>query len=181
MNKKSTIVLGIDPGYDRVGWAIGEKKASKNPRTTSNQLKNATGSTATGTFECIALGCIQTDKTENIFDRFKKIQSDLKEIITHFNPATLAIETVYFAKNKKTAMRVSEARGVIIGVCLEAGLEVREYDPVQIKLAVAGNGNADKQALEKMVRLQLKGSINTFIDDAIDAVAVAMTWGVTRI
>lgn len=154
------IVLGIDPGYDRVGWSIG-KRGSKNRN-----------------FKCVALGCIQTEKDNDIFDRFIKIQQDLKEIIAYFNPTVLAIETVYFSKNKKTAMRVSEARGIIIGVCLDAGMQVKEYDPVEIKLAVAGNGKADKQAVEKMVHLQVGGSVNKFIDDAIDAVAVAMTWGV---
>lgn len=157
----NNIVLGIDPGYDRVGWSIATMKNSK--------------------FHCLALGCIQTDKSNDIFDRFKKIQSDLKEIIAHFKPNVLAIETLYFSKNKKTAMRVSEARGIIIGVCLDGGLSVTEYDPVEIKLAVAGNGRADKQAVEKMVRLQVGGNINKFLDDAIDAVAVAMTWGVTKL
>lgn len=149
------IVLGIDPGYDRVGWAIGKRGAK---------------------FECMALGCIQTKKDDAIFDRFKSIQSDLKKIILHFKPQVLAIETVYFSKNKKTALRVSEARGVIIGVCLNRGMTVREYDPAQIKLAVTGNGKADKISIDKMVRMQIDGSANKFIDDALDAVAVAMTW-----
>lgn len=165
LRSNSNVILGIDPGYDRVGWAIG-KRGTK---------------TTSGKFECVALGCIQTDKNETIFVRFKKIQSDLKEIIAHFKPTQLAIETVYFAKNKKTAMRVSEARGVIIGTCLDAGLEVLEYDPVEIKLAVTGNGRADKEAVEKMVRLQVNGSVNTFIDDALDAVAIAMTCAVSLV
>ncbi|MBP7842594.1 crossover junction endodeoxyribonuclease RuvC [Candidatus Woesebacteria bacterium] len=153
------IILGIDPGYDRVGWAIGSGEKGK--------------------FNCVALGCIQTDKTADIFDRYKRIQSDLKEIIEYFKPSELAIETLFFSKNKKTALRVSEARGVIIAACLDAGLAVFEYDPVTIKVAVTGNGKADKESVEKMVKLQVNGVVNKFIDDAIDAVAIAMTHGVS--
>ena len=154
-SKTSEIILGIDPGYDRVGWSIAYKKAGK--------------------FICIALGTIQTDKKADIFIRFKNIQNDLHEIIKHFKPNQLAIETLFFSKNKKTAMRVSEARGIIIGACLDHDLEIFEYDPVQIKMAVTGNGAANKEAVEKMVRMQVDGSMNKHIDDAIDAVAIAMT------
>lgn len=162
MRVKNTtqIILGIDPGYDRVGWAIAQKNGAQ--------------------FTCIALGTIQTDKNTEIFSRFKHIQSDLQEIIEHFKPTQLAIETLFFSKNKKTAMRVSEARGVIIGTCLNYNVQVFEYDPVQIKVAVTGNGAANKEAVEKMVRLQVAGSVNKHIDDAIDAVAIAMTHCVTH-
>lgn len=155
ISSSNKIILGIDPGYDRVGWSIGKSKKGK--------------------FTCIALGCIQTDKKNGIFTRYQKIQSDLKEIIEHFKPTQLAIETLFFSKNKKTAIRVSEARGIIIGVCLDSGLEIYEYDPVKIKIAVTGSGNADKEAVEKMVRLQVGDGMNKFIDDAIDAVAITMT------
>ena len=99
----------------------------------------------------------------------------MDEIIKHFSPTQLAIETLFFSKNKKTALRVSEARGVIIAKCLDHSLEVFEYDPVKIKMAVTGNGAANKEAVEKMVRMQVSGSMNKHIDDAIDAVAIAMT------
>jgi len=102
-------------------------------------------------------------------------ENDLDEIIKHFSPTQLAIETLFFSKNKKTALRVSEARGVIIAKCLDHSLEVFEYDPVKIKMAVTGNGAANKEAVEKMVRMQVSGSMNKHIDDAIDAVAIAMT------
>jgi crossover junction endodeoxyribonuclease RuvC len=153
-------VLGIDPGYDRVGWSIA---------TTDKRG-----------FVCVALGNIQTNNKLDIFLRYQKIQSDLKEIISYFQPTQLAIETVFFSKNKKTALRVSEARGIIIGVCLENNLEVFEYNPGAIKLAVTGDGNADKAAVEKMIRLQVKGTVTKHLDDAIDAVAIAMTHCVSK-
>jgi len=153
--EKNNIILGIDPGYDRVGWAVAEKVRGK--------------------FNCIALGCIQTNKKTDIFGRYLQIQSELTEIISHFKPNELAIETLFFSKNKKTALRVSEARGIIIGTCLDKGLSVFEYDPVEIKVAVTGNGKADKVSVKKMVQLQVHGSVNKFIDDALDAVAIALT------
>lgn len=156
-----SIILGIDPGYERVGWAIAQKNKGK--------------------FSCIALGCIQTKKSQTIFTRYQKIQDDLKEIIEYFKPTQLAIETLFFSKNKKTALRVSEARGVIIASCLDQNLEVFEYSPNEIKLAVTGDGGASKEAVEKMVRLQITGSINKQIDDAIDAVAITLTHCVTHV
>ncbi|MBU0974094.1 crossover junction endodeoxyribonuclease RuvC [Patescibacteria group bacterium] len=155
--KLSTTILGIDPGYDRVGWAVGHYQNSK--------------------FYVKDLGCIQTNKNEDIFCRYVQIIAELKTVTKKYSPKILAIETLFFAKNKKTALKVSEARGIIIGTLLDEGLEVFEYSPNAIKLAVTGSGSADKQAVEKMVKMQLKHDLNGQIDDAIDALAVAMTHG----
>ena len=153
--KQPKIILGIDPGYDRVGWAVGSFNNSK--------------------FKVINLGCIQTNKKESIFSRYKQISEELQQISKKYLPSVLAIETLFFAKNKKTALRVSEARGVIISTLLDRSLEVFEYSPNAIKLAVTGSGTADKQAVEKMVKMQIEYNLNGQIDDAIDALAVAMT------
>jgi crossover junction endodeoxyribonuclease RuvC len=153
----SPIILGIDPGYDRVGWAVGIFSNSK--------------------FKVINLGCIQTNNKENIFSRYAQISAELQRIARNYSPKVLAIETLFFAKNKKTALRVSEARGVIISTLLNENLEVYEYSPNAIKLAVTGSGAADKRAVEKMVKMQIKYDLNGQIDDAIDALAVAMTHG----
>ncbi|MBP7740820.1 crossover junction endodeoxyribonuclease RuvC [Candidatus Woesebacteria bacterium] len=153
-------ILGIDPGYDRVGWAVGIYKNSK--------------------FEVEDLGCIQTNKKDDIFGRYNQIINELQSVIEKFSPNSLAIEMLYFAKNKKTALRVSEARGVIISIALNSGLEVFEYSPNEIKLAVTGSGAADKQAVEKMVKMQISYNLNGQIDDAIDALAVAMTHGFNK-
>jgi crossover junction endodeoxyribonuclease RuvC len=157
--KHTPIILGIDPGYDRVGWAIGSYKS--------------------GDFITLGLGCIQTDKNNSIFTRYQQIQIELEEVIKKFNPESLAIEALFFAKNKKTAMRVSEARGTIISTCLRYNLNVFEYRPIEIKLAVTGDGRASKDAVEKMVRLQSNLKENDHLDDAIDAVAIMMTHAVT--
>ncbi len=153
--KQSPIILGIDPGYDRLGWSVGFNNTNK--------------------LELINLGCIQTNKKDNIFSRYQQIQRELQAIITKYQPQELAIETLFFSSNKKTALRVSESRGVVIAVCLDHGLIVHEYSPNEIKLTVTGYGSANKQAVEKMVKMQITTKFNKQLDDAIDAVAVAMT------
>lgn len=153
-------ILGIDPGYDRIGWAVGLFKNSK--------------------FHVTDLGCIQTKTQEDIFSRYAQIIRELKEITIKYSPKVLAIETLFFAKNKKTALRVSEARGIIIATLLDKGLKVFEYSPNAIKLAVTGSGATDKLAIKKMVKMQIKYDLNGQIDDAIDALAVAMTHGFTK-
>jgi crossover junction endodeoxyribonuclease RuvC len=154
------VILGIDPGYDRIGWAVGSKLNSK--------------------LEILDLGCIQTNKKDDLFSRYQALEKELSEIIDRYTPNELAIETLFFSKNKKTALQVSEARGVIISSCVKNSLEIFEYYPNQIKLVVTGNGQADKQAVEKMVRLQLKLPREKIIDDAIDAIAIVLTHDVTR-
>ncbi len=149
-------VLGIDPGFDRVGWAVG---------------------TVTARFEVVPLGfgLIQTDKTQDIFERYKQIQTELQQVLEKFKPQSAGIETLFFSKNTTTALRVSEARGLIIGKILEAHCTVSEYNPVQIKQAVTGYGKADKVAVEKMIRLQLKITEKNVRDDTMDALAILIT------
>ena len=154
------IVLGIDPGYDRIGWAIGKGLGSKP--------------------EIIDFGCIQTNKKEEIFDRYQFIENKLQKIIEQYQPQELAIETLFFSKNKKTALQVSEARGVILSCCTRNKLNIFEYFPNQIKLAVTGNGQATKAAMEKMIHLQLDIPRKKIIDDAIDAIGIVLTHAVTR-
>lgn len=158
LHPNEQIVIGIDPGYDRIGWSIG---------------------TIGSAFSLIAAGCIQTKKQTNIFLRYSTIQSELKEILLKYKPTEAAVETLFFSKNTSTALRVSEARGVIIASLLSEHCRVFEYNPVQIKQAVTGSGAANKTAVEKMVRMQTSLKNNTqLIDDAIDAIAVGITHSV---
>ena len=130
------VVLAIDPGYDRLGYAIALISNSQ--------------------FSILKHGLIQTNKKDSLFDRYKLIMAELSTIITQFKPSELAIEELYFSKNTKTALRVSEVKGLIISLALQNNLQVFEYHPNQIKLAVTGHGKADKKAVEKMLRLELK-------------------------
>jgi len=155
----SKVILGIDPGFDRIGWAIGQVQH----RTVSN----------------IAFGCIQTSKTETIFKRYQQIDQELQRLITQYQPQQVAIESLFFFKNQKTVMQVSEARGVIISTCLRSGLEIFEFTPLQIKQAVTGYGRATKEQMDKMIRLQLKLNQEKIIDDAMDALGILLTQSVS--
>ncbi len=154
------IILGIDPGYDRLGWAIGRSQRQ--------------------TPEVLAYGCIQTKKINDLAQRYLSLEEQLTEIIEKWQPTQLAIETLYFARNKNTALKVSESRGVVLSCCARHQLEIFEYHPNTIKLTTTGHGKADKKAVEKMVRLQLKLKDEKIIDDAIDALAIVLTHTVTR-
>lgn len=158
MNKLAHTILAIDPGYDRIGWAVGT-----NQQTQISQLN---------------FGCIQTNSDQTLYQRYQQIIQELSQIITKYQPTQLAIESLFFFKNQKTVMQVSEARGVIIGCCLRSNLEVYEYTPLQIKQAVTGYGRADKNQVDQMLRLQLKLGQQKIIDDAMDAIGVLLTHSV---
>jgi len=154
-------ILGIDPGYDRLGWAI--------CKITGPNLS------------VIKYGCVQTNKKATIFERYNQIIEELSTVIKQYKPQELAIENLYFSKNTKTALRVSESKGVVITLAIQQKMTIYEYDPVTIKQAVTGFGKADKKAVEKMTLMQLKLTNNDeVIDDAIDALAVAVTHYASR-
>ncbi len=159
INHQPSTILAIDPGYDRLGWAMGQVESSK--------------------LKVKSYGCIGTNKKETLFKRYTQIIAELTQVIKDYNPTQLAIEDLFFSKNTKTAMKVSEVRGVIIGLCLSRGIEVYEYKPNQIKLAVTGSGRADKKAVDKMVRLQLNLPKEKIIDDTMDALAILITHSAT--
>jgi crossover junction endodeoxyribonuclease RuvC len=154
-SNSQAIYMGIDPGYDRVGWAVGilNQKFEVQP---------------------LGYGLIQTSKSATIFERYIQIQTELAEVLVEYHPASAGLETLFFSKNTKTALRVSEARGIIIGELIKMGCSIVEYNPVQIKQAVTGYGQADKKAIEKMVRLQLHITETKIIDDTMDALAILL-------
>lgn len=152
-------IIGIDPGYDRLGWAIINAHSRK--------------------LTVLKYGCIQTDKNNHIFSRYQQIITEFNQIIVQHQPRDAAIETLFFSKNQKTALRVSETRGLIIGQLLQHDCHVFEYSPQAVKITVTGYGRADKPAIEKMIRTELDLPPTKIIDDTLDALAVAMTHGLT--
>jgi len=158
------VLLGIDPGYDRIGWSIGE---------VTGQLLSVR--------DC---GCILTTKSKTLFERYKELSDQLESIITQYHPKEAALESLFFFKNKKTALHVSEARGVIQSCIFRNAIQFFEYTPLQIKQAVTGYGRADKKAVEKMVLLQIKKNNlieqKMQIDDTVDAIAILMTHAITH-
>jgi len=149
------IILGIDPGTSSIGYSIFDV-GSREPR-----LRRA------GVFrlERIAPG-----------ERLLTLHTSVKKLIAEWGPGTLAIEKLFFAKNAKTALAVSESRGALLLTATLAGITVFEYTPLEIKKTVTGNGGADKAAVEKMIRLVLPDAAGIKTqDDTFDAIAVAYT------
>jgi len=149
-------ILGIDPGYDRLGIAVIEKPEK-------------------GKETVIYSSCFQTSSKEEIFVRFKKIGAEVGRILDEYKPDSMALETLFITKNQKTGMRVAEARGILIHEAVKRDIPVFEYGPMQIKTAVTGDGTSDKERMIKMVGLLVKLDQKERIDDEYDAIAVALT------
>lgn len=149
-------VLGIDPGFDRIGVAILEKDTLLHSE------------------------CIVTSKKDAHAERLLQLGTRLEEVIREWKPTELAIETLFFNQNTSTALKVAEARGVIIYEASKASLKIFEYSPQDVKIAVTGYGKADKVAVNDMVRKLIKISSNNKLDDEIDAIAVGITHLATR-
>jgi len=152
---KTTTILGIDPGYARAGWSILEKTGQK--------------------LGLIKFGCIETPKDMEHAERLKFLNKELEKIIKKYQPEVLAVEDLFFFKNLKTAIKVAEARGVILMTAFNNKLIIKEYTPLQIKQALTGYGRADKNQIQQMVKMILNLKQIPKPDDAADAVAVAIT------
>ncbi len=151
------IILGVDPGTAATGWGIIEKSKIK-----SQKLK------------VIDYGCIKTTPNLPTAERLNKLHQELAKIIKKYKPAIVAVEDIFFFKNLKTAIKVSQARGVILLTIAKAKIPVAEYTPLQIKQAVACYGRAEKSQVQKMVRTLLNLKEIPKPDDAADALAVAI-------
>lgn len=151
------VILGIDPGYERLGWGV---------ITTQGP-----------TVQFVACGLISTPKTKTPFQRLTQLSIELESVLQTYEPTRVALETLFFSKNQTTALLVAQARGTILSTIgrWNSTTDIVEFGPGQIKLAVTGHGGSDKRAVEKMVRLQLKGIPEKLVDDTLDALAVAMT------
>lgn len=147
------IILGIDPGTARIGYSI---------------LKKGDGEA-----ELVTYGCLELKNISQV-ERLKKISELISELILKYSPKTLAIEKLFFTKNVKTALAVSEARGVIINCANSLNLEVREFTPLEVKTAVTGYGKAEKYQVQKMVANILKLEKMPASDDAADAIAIGL-------
>jgi crossover junction endodeoxyribonuclease RuvC len=148
-------VLAIDPGYDRLGVAVVEKRERKEVALFS--------------------ACITTDKKESHSARLARIGTAVREVITEWKPSCLAIESLFLFSNQKTAMKVAEARGVILVEAARVEIAVHEYTPLQIKIAVTGYGRSDKQHITEMVQKLLTLETKKRLDDEYDALAIALT------
>lgn len=148
------IVLGVDPGLARTGVAVVEGAPG------SLRLRHAS--------------CLETPASAPDPDRLALLLGALELLIARERPEAAAVEQLFFSTNRRTAMRVGEARGVILCGLARAGLAVAEYTPLQVKEAVAGWGAAPKPQVARMVRTLLGGAALEGPDDVADACAVAV-------
>ena len=148
------IILGIDPGYGRCGWGL--------IQVLGNRLSG------------LQYGVIETAAKTPFPLRLKQLHDELGRIIVDHQPEETAMEQLFFSKNAKTAIDVGQARGVALLACTQAGLPVAEYKPVEIKMAVTGYGMAAKPQIQQMVKVLLGLREAPHIDDAADALAVAI-------
>lgn len=147
------IILGVDPGTDRAGYG----------------LISAEGQS----IRFLEAGILKTGKLRGA-DALFAIKKDLDELIAKYSPALLATEKLFFMKNQSTAMAVAEARGVILLAAREKNIPIAEMAPTEVKIGITGFGHADKAAVLKMVRLMLQAPELKVIDDAADALAMAI-------
>jgi crossover junction endodeoxyribonuclease RuvC len=152
--KKERIIIGIDPGYGRVGYGV-------------ISVSNACAT-------CISYGCIETLSALALPDRLHSIYNELSSLIKEVQPDCIAVEKLYFTKNVTTGIDVSQARGVILLTARLQGIPIFEFTPLQVKQAATGYGKADKAQLQKMVTLLLRLKKIPTPDDAADALAVAL-------
>lgn len=156
------IVLGIDPGTANTGYGV-IKEVGKLPKTKY-------------CFECVDYGLIKTDPSYTTPERLKKLNNELSKIIKKYRPELLAVESLYFFKNLKTAIPVSQASGVIFLTAAKNNLPVCTFTPLQVKMFVAGHGWAEKEKVQKRIKTILRLKEIPKSDDAADAIAVALTY-----
>lgn len=152
-------IIGIDPGTGILGFGVIDWDGRK----------------AT----LVDAGVIRTPVKEDDAIRLHTIYDELTEIIAATKPTIMSVEKLFFARNVTTAMTVSQARGVVLLTAKQAGLEIAEYTPMQIKLALTGYGKADKKQMQEMVKLTLGLKEVPKPDDAADAIAAALTYAQT--
>ena len=148
-------ILGIDPGFERLGVAIIEKNKTKDLVLFSE--------------------CFKTSATLEFSERLALIGKEIQRVIKKYKPDVLSIETLFFTTNQKTVMHIAEARGVMIYECAKAGMKIFEASPPQIKIATTGYGKANKEQVMKMVKILVDIDNTKKSDDELDAIATAIT------
>jgi len=163
MQNNERIILGIDPGYARMGWGV-------------IKLRSGDGVVS---MECLGFGCVETPKDEEMGTRLAYLNDALAQIIGHYNPNDIAIEELFFAKNVKTALNVAHARGVILMRAAMHSGRIFQYRPNVIKVAITGSHKADKKVMTAAVSQHLNFDHAPKLDDVADALAIAITHATT--
>lgn len=148
------IVIGIDPGFGRVGYGIIEYKNNK--------------------YKVIEYGSITTEKNLEFSKRLNKIEKDLTSVCSKYKIDVASVEKLFFNTNISTGIKVAEARGVILNTLENLNIDICEYTPLQIKQALVGYGRADKNQIKTMIKKYLNLETMPKLDDTTDALAMAV-------
>jgi crossover junction endodeoxyribonuclease RuvC len=151
-----TLALGIDPGLAATGYGLVRLESD-------------------GGLVAVSFGVILTPKVDSVPVRLESLYRDLRSLLRKHKPDTAGVEKLFFQRNVSTAIAVGQARGVTVLALQQAGLDVSEYTPNEVKQAVAGYGSADKRQVQDMVRVLLGMTEIPKPDDAADALAIAIT------
>ncbi len=147
-------ILGIDPGTNILGYAVLE-----------NQARN---------LHVLRMDVVRMSRHDDHQDKLHRIFVEIQEIIDTYHPSFMAIEAPFYGKNVQSMLKLGRAQGVAIAAALQRKIEVKEYSPKKIKLAVTGNGNASKEQVAAMVSQLTHGTIDQAKLDATDALAAAI-------
>ena len=158
------IICGIDPGTAIVGWGI----IDTGPRHDVSQAVS------------LGYGVITTDKALSDSRRLLAIANGLESLFKQYTPDLVSVEKLFFSNNQKTAMTVSQARGVVLLIIEQQGLEMVDFTPMQVKQSLTGYGKADEQQMQQMAKLLLRLPEIPKPDDAADALAIALTAAQTQ-
>ncbi len=150
-------ILAIDPGYDRLGIAVVEKENSAKENLLFSE-------------------CLQTSSKDPFEKRLLQVGQEVERIIENYQPEALAIESLFLSNNQKTAMRVAEVRGAIIYLAEKNNMTVREFTPLEVKMAIAGHGKGSKDDILRMLPHLIATPLKGKKDDEIDAIAIGLTF-----
>ncbi|HBZ62090.1 MAG TPA: crossover junction endodeoxyribonuclease RuvC [Acidimicrobium sp.] len=151
----ASIVLGIDPGLTRCGYAV--LRVSGNTEVSMS-----------------ALGVLRTSAEIDLPNRLAEIAREIEELLDEYQPSAVAVERIFFQSNVRTAMSVGQVSGLVLSAAARRNIEVVQYSPNQVKLALTGWGSADKAQVQKMVKERLKLNSIPKPADAADAAAIAL-------
>jgi crossover junction endodeoxyribonuclease RuvC len=149
------VVLGVDPGLTRCGYAVLGMNSSQD-------------------IKALAIGVLRTPPSNALHDRLAEIHREVEGLLADFKPQAVAVEQVFFQNNVRTAMGVGQASGIVLALAARAGCDVAQYTPSQVKNTVAGWGGATKEQIGLMVQQRLRLESVPQPADAADAAAIAL-------
>jgi crossover junction endodeoxyribonuclease RuvC len=157
----ATLVLGLDPGSQVTGWGLVETVGSR--------------------VRAVDEGCITCRRDLAVADRLASMCRELRTLLARWQPAAAVVERPFHGVNARSLIVLAEVRGALLATLAESGLAVDEYTPAEVKMAVTGNGRAEKGQVARMVRLLLgQSGAGPVRHDATDALALAICWAHRR-